>query len=126
MWTNRSLTTASPLLLRTTKEGKVLGQYIARTYPNAKLGVLEQTDALGEEGDKGLRKGIEGSNAEIVDVEKYDAVQSDVTSQTQRLKNAGADVIMGFAAPPQAASMVKTARETLGWNVLRLRKRHQL
>ena len=50
-------------------------------------------------------------------MEKYDVVQSDVSAQTQRLKNAGADVVAVFAIPPQAASMVNTARDTLSWDV---------
>jgi branched-chain amino acid transport system substrate-binding protein len=98
-------------------EGKFLGQWIARTYPNAKLGILEQSDQLGQDGEKGLRAGIEGSNVTIVDLEKYDVVQSDVSAQTQRLKNAGADILAVFAIPPQAASLVTTARDTLSWQV---------
>ncbi len=98
-------------------EGTFLGQYIARTYPNGKLGIIEQSDQLGIDGDTGLRKGIEGSSVQVVDVEKYDVSQSDVSAQTQRLKAAGADVMAIFGIPPQAASATKTARETLNWNV---------
>lgn len=98
-------------------EGKFLGQYIAKTYPNARLGILEQNDQLGKDGDKGLREGIDGSNAQVVTVETYDVVQSDVSAQTQRLKNAGVDVVAVFGIPPQAASMVTTARKTLNWSV---------
>ena len=98
-------------------EGIFLGQYIAKTYPDARLGILEQSDQLGQDGDKGLRQGIEGSNVEIVAVEKYDVIQSDVSAQTQRLKNAGADLLAVFAIPPQAASLANTARVTLNWDV---------
>jgi ABC-type branched-subunit amino acid transport system substrate-binding protein len=98
-------------------EGIFLGKYIAENFPDAKLGILEQSDQLGQDGDKGLRQGIEGSNVKVVSVEKYDVIQSDVSAQTQRLKAAGADVVAVFAIPPQAASMVTTARETLNWDV---------
>jgi branched-chain amino acid transport system substrate-binding protein len=98
-------------------EGTFLGQWIAKTHPNAKLGVLEQSDELGQDGEKGLRAGIEGSGVQIVDLEKYDVVQSDVSAQTQRLRNAGADIVAVFAIPPQAASLVNTARDTLSWDV---------
>ncbi len=98
-------------------EGVFLGQYIAKTWPNAKIGLLEQGDQLGADGEQGIRQGIEGSGVEIVDVEKYDVIQSDVSAQTGRLKNAGADVAVVFAIPPQAASMVTTARQTLSWDV---------
>ena len=98
-------------------EGTILGQYIAKTYPGANVGLLRQSDEMGQEGETGLRKGIEGSDVQITAIENYDAIQSDVTAQTQRLKNANVDVLVAYAIPPQAASMVKAARETLNWNV---------
>ncbi|MGA2285862.1 MAG: ABC transporter substrate-binding protein [Dehalococcoidia bacterium] len=98
-------------------EGTFLGQWIAKTYPEAKIGVLEQNDELGQDGEKGLRAGIQDSGVQIVSVEQYDASQSDVSAQTARLKNTGADTLVVFAIPPQAASLVNTARDTLGWNV---------
>ena len=41
----------------------------------------------------------------------------DVTAQTQRLRNAGVEVIAAWTHPLQAASLVKTARELLNWDV---------
>jgi len=98
-------------------EGTMLGMYIAKNYDGKKLGLLLQNDELGVDGEKGLRRGLEGSDVQIVATESYEAVQFDVTAQTQRLKNAGVDVIAAYAIPPQAASLVKTARETLNWDV---------
>ncbi|MBE3110080.1 MAG: ABC transporter substrate-binding protein [Acidobacteria bacterium] len=98
-------------------EGSILGQYIVENYPNAKVGLLRQGDEMGQEGETGLRNGIEGSNVEITAVESYDVIQSDVTAQTQRLKNAHVDVLVAYAIPPQAANMVHAARETLSWDV---------
>ncbi len=98
-------------------DGTFLGNYIAKTYPNAKLGILEQNDALGDEGEKGLRQGLEGSNVQIADIEKYEASSNNVTAQTQRLKASGVDVVASFAMPGQGASLVKTAHETLNWKV---------
>jgi len=98
-------------------EGTYLGQYIAKNYPGAKLGLILQGDELGQDGEKGLRKGIEGSDVEITAVETYDAIESDLTAQTQRLKADGVDVVAAFAMPVQGASMVKAARDTLSWDV---------
>jgi ABC-type branched-subunit amino acid transport system substrate-binding protein len=98
-------------------EGKFLGQYIAENFNGKKVGFLLQNDQLGADGEKGLREGLEGSDVKIVAEERYESSQWDVSSQTQRLKNAGAEVLVAFAIPPQAASMVKTARETLAWDV---------
>jgi ABC-type branched-subunit amino acid transport system substrate-binding protein len=98
-------------------EGRMLGQYIAENYPGKKLGLLVQNDELGEDGEAGIRKALEGTDVQIVARETYESVQFDVTSQTQRLKGANPDVIAAYAIPPQAASLVKTAREVLNWNV---------
>jgi ABC-type branched-subunit amino acid transport system substrate-binding protein len=98
-------------------EGTMLGQYIAENYNGKKLGLLLENDELGVDGEKGLRRGLEGSDVQIVATETYEAVQFDVTAQTQRLRNAGVDVIAAYAIPPQAASLVKTARETMNWDV---------
>ena len=98
-------------------EGTFLGQYIAKKYNGKKLGLLLQSDELGADGEKGLKKGLEGSDVEIIATETYEVVQSDVTAQTQRLKNAGVEVIAFYGIPPQAASLVKAARETLDWDV---------
>jgi len=98
-------------------EGTFLGQYIAQHFNGKKVGFLLQNDQLGVDGEKGLKDGLAGSDVQIVAEERYEAAQADVSTQTQRLKNAGAEVLVAFAIPPQAASMVKTARETLAWDV---------
>ncbi len=98
-------------------EGKFLAQYILQNFPGKKVGFLLQNDQLGIDGETGLKDGLAGSDVQIIDEEKYEAVDADVSAQTERLKNAGAEVIVAFAIPPQAANMVKSARETLNWNV---------
>jgi len=98
-------------------EGKILGQYIAENFKGKKLGLLVQNDEFGVDGERGLRMGLEGSDVEIVARETYESTQWDVTAQTQRLKNANVDVVAAYAIPPPAASLVKTAREVLSWDV---------
>ena len=72
---------------------------------------------MGVDSEKGLNMALEGSDLQVVAKEHYEAINFDATAQTQRLRNAGAEVIIAFAIPPQAASLVKTARETLSWDV---------
>ncbi len=98
-------------------EGEFLAAYVAENYAGKKLGLLLQNDELGEEGERGVRAGLEGSDVEIAAVERYEAVSNEVTAETQRLQNAGVDVILMFAMPVQGASLVRTARETLNWDV---------
>jgi len=98
-------------------EGNFLGQYIAKNFNGKKVGFLLQNDQLGVDGEKGLKEGLAGSDVQIVATETYESANWDASAQTQRLKNSGAEVLVAFAIPPQAASMVKTARETLAWDV---------
>jgi len=96
-------------------EGRLLGQYVADNYPGKKVGILAQNDDFGKQGEEGVKLGLE-SNAETV-TEYYDGTQNDVTAQTQRLQTANAEVIVVYGMPMQAASLIKTARETLSWDV---------
>jgi ABC-type branched-subunit amino acid transport system substrate-binding protein len=98
-------------------EGRMIGKYLAENFAGKKLAFLIENDAFGKDGKAGILKGLEGSGIEVVAEETYEPSQWDVTAQTQRLKNANPDVIAAYAIPPPAASLVKTARETLNWDV---------
>lgn len=98
-------------------EGRMLGKYVVDNYPGKKVGLLLQNDEMGVDSEKGLNMALEGSDVKVVAKEMYEAINFDATAQTQRLRNSGAEVVMAFAIPPQAASLVKTARETLNWDV---------
>jgi ABC-type branched-subunit amino acid transport system substrate-binding protein len=98
-------------------EGRMLGKYIAENYNGKKLGLLRENDAFGLDGKAGILQGLEGSDVEIVAEETYEGIAFDVTPQTQRLKAANPDVVVAYAIPPPAASLVKVAREVLDWNV---------
>jgi ABC-type branched-subunit amino acid transport system substrate-binding protein len=98
-------------------EGRMLGKYIAENYNGKKLAFLLENDATGMDGKAGVLKGLEGSDVEVVAEETYEPAQWDVTAQTQRLKAANPDVIVAYAVAPPAASLVKTAREVLNWDV---------
>jgi branched-chain amino acid transport system substrate-binding protein len=98
-------------------EGRMIGKYLAENFAGKKLAFLLENDAFGKDGQAGVLKGIEGSGIEVVAEETYEPSQWDVTAQTQRLKNANPDVVVAYAIPPPAASLVKTARETLNWDV---------
>jgi len=98
-------------------EGRMLGRYIAENYNGKKVGLLLSHDEFGVDGKAGILKGLEGSDVEIVAEETYESTQWDVTAQTQRLKNANPDLVVAYAIPPPAASLVKVAREVLNWDV---------
>jgi len=98
-------------------EGRMLGTYIAKNYNGKKLGILRENSEMGVDGLNGVKMGLEGSDVEIVADESYEITESDMTAQAQRLKNAGAEVVVAEAGPIQSASLVKIAREVLAWDV---------
>lgn len=81
-------------------EGKILGQYIKATFPNAKVGLFLQGDDLGADGSKGLKQFIGG---QVVAEQQYTSGTRDVSTQISALKNAGADLVVGFNTPTYTA-----------------------
>jgi ABC-type branched-subunit amino acid transport system substrate-binding protein len=98
-------------------EEAMIAKYLIANYDGKKLALLIENDEFGENGKAAILEGIKDSNIQVVAEEKYETTSWDVTAQTQRLKAANPDVIFAQAVPPQAASLVKAARETMNWNV---------
>jgi branched-chain amino acid transport system substrate-binding protein len=95
-------------------ESRVYGQFIASKVPQAKIGVLMQDDAYGQNYYAGLVQGLGDAKSKIVDVEKYDATQTDVSQQVVKLKAAGANVFALFALPSQTIDALVVATK-IGW-----------
>jgi branched-chain amino acid transport system substrate-binding protein len=96
-------------------ESRVYGQFIAAKVPQAKIGVLMQDDAYGENYYNGLVQGLGNAKDKIVDVEKYDATQTDVSQQVVKLKASGANVFALFALPTQTITALVVATK-VGWH----------
>jgi branched-chain amino acid transport system substrate-binding protein len=95
-------------------ESRVYGAFIASKVPQAKIGVLMQDDSYGENYYNGLVQGLGAAKSKIVDVEKYDATATDVSSQIVKLKAAGANVIAIFALPTQTIDALVVITK-IGW-----------
>ena len=95
-------------------ESRVYGQFIRSKVPQAKIGVLYQDDAYGQNYYDGLVQGLGDAKSKIVDAEKYDATQTDVSQQIVKLKASGANVLVIFALPTQTiTALVVTTK--IGW-----------
>ena len=95
-------------------EGVVLGRYLARTKPGAKVAVLFQNDDYGKDLLLGLKRGLARSKAKIIAAEPYEVTAPDVGSQIAKLKSSGADVLALFATPKFAIQGYVFANR-LGW-----------
>jgi len=96
-------------------ESRVYGQFIKNKVPQAKIGVLMQDDAYGQNYYNGLLQGLGDAKSKIVDVEKYDATQTDVSQQIVKLKAAGANVVALFALPTQTITALVVITK-IGWH----------
>src|SRR5438874_12836534 len=90
-------------------ESKLYGRYLKANMPNAKIGVLYQSDAFGKNYLSGLRVGLGNKKGNIVDAESYDATNPTVTQQILSMKSKGADVLVIFATPTPAITALVTA-----------------
>ncbi|NPU09641.1 ABC transporter substrate-binding protein [Bradyrhizobium sp. 83002] len=97
-------------------EGRIYGQYILKTHPNAKIGVLYQNDDLGRDYLAGLKAGLGGDKAAkmIVAESSYEITEPTIDSHILKLKDAGADLLFSASTPKQAAQAIKKVAE-LGW-----------
>lgn len=81
-------------------EGKIIGQWVAKNMPDAKVGLFLQDDDLGVDSEKGVRRYID---KQIVKVVKYTSGNTDVAPQIAALKASGADLVLGFNVPSYTA-----------------------
>ena len=117
-WTDPIVFSRSRFLVDYKVEGRILGQYIGKNFDGKKLGILAQNDQFGKDGEAGLKLGLEDVGAKMeTTTQYYDATQTDVTAQMQRLKADGAEVIGFYGMPAQASGGIAAARTTLNWDV---------
>jgi len=81
-------------------EGKILAQYLAQNFPQAKVGLFVQDDDFGRDGEKGARAYLD---KQIVSVQRYTPGNTDIAPQIAALQAAGADLVVGFAVPSYTA-----------------------
>jgi ABC-type branched-subunit amino acid transport system substrate-binding protein len=101
-------------------EGRIYGQYIIKTYPNAKVGVLYQNDDLGKDYLNGIKAGLGDKAASMVVAEaSYEVSDPTIDSQILKIKSAGADLFFSATTPKQAAQAIKKIAE-LDWHPVQI------
>ncbi|WP_426440612.1 ABC transporter substrate-binding protein [Bradyrhizobium genosp. P] len=101
-------------------EAKIFGQYILRTKPNAKIGIISQNDDLGRDAVAGLKAALGPRATEmIVSSQVYNSTDPVIDAQIAAIKAAGADTIYDAATAKYAAQAIKKAHE-IDWHPLHL------
>jgi ABC-type branched-subunit amino acid transport system substrate-binding protein len=83
--------------------------YVSQHKAAAKLGIIYQNDAYGQDGLKGFTAGVSAYNLNKVASATYNATDTAFTSQVLAMKKAGADTVLLTALPTPAATIVGTA-----------------
>jgi len=101
-------------------EARTYAQYILRTRPNARIGVLYQNDEQGKDSLRGLHDGL-GAQASklIVSEQSYELSDATVDSQIVMLQASGADVLVDFSTPRFGAQAIRKTSE-IGWKPLHI------
>ena len=79
------------------REGKILGQYVAKHFAGKKIGYFYQDDEFGMDGVKGLDYEIPKSM--VVSRQSYVATNVNVAPQVAALRASGAQVVVSFSIP---------------------------
>src|SRR5229473_3535200 len=96
-------------------ESRIYAKDILANHPNAKIGVLYQSDDYGQDYLKGLVDGLGSNASQIVDKQSFDlATFKDVTAQLVSMKTKQVDTVFVFATPKPAITALVTITK-LGW-----------
>jgi len=79
------------------REGKILGQYVAKHFAGKKIGYFYQDDEFGMDGVKGLDDEIPHSM--VVSRQTYVPTNVNIASQVAALRASGAQVVVAFSIP---------------------------
>jgi branched-chain amino acid transport system substrate-binding protein len=89
------------------REGKILGQYVAKHFAGKKIGYFYQDDEFGMDGVKGLDDEIPSSM--VVSKQSYVDTNVNVAPQVAALRAAGAQVVVSFSIPAFTALLKLTS-----------------
>jgi branched-chain amino acid transport system substrate-binding protein len=95
------------------REGKILGQYVAKKFAGKKVAYFYQDDEFGQDGVKGLDMEIPKSM--VVSRQNYQPTNVNVGPQVAALRASGAQVVVSFTVPAFTA-LLKLAMLKLAYN----------
>src|SRR5919112_4044739 len=100
-------------------ESQVYAEYLEKNKPRAKVAVLYQNDAFGEDLLNGFKDAIKGTDIKVVAEESYEVTDPTVSSQMAKLADSGADTFLNITTPKFSAQAI-AAQAKLGWKVLHI------
>jgi ABC-type branched-subunit amino acid transport system substrate-binding protein len=96
------------------QEARIYGAHIAKTMPNAKIGVIFQNDDFGKDYVKGFKEGLGAKVSAIIKEASYEVSDPTIDSQIVGLKTAGVDTLFTVATPKFGAQTIRKVA-SLDW-----------
>ncbi|OGP67915.1 MAG: hypothetical protein A2W27_03300 [Deltaproteobacteria bacterium RBG_16_44_11] len=90
-------------------DASVIAKFLVEKKKFKKIGMLYQNDDYGLDSMAGAKIRLKKYNMELVAAVPVEPIERDLTSQVARLKSAGAEAIIGYVAPTQAAIALRNA-----------------
>jgi branched-chain amino acid transport system substrate-binding protein len=90
--------------------------YVKTTWPGAKIALLAQNDAYGQDIQKALAKDITGTGLTLAATQLYNTGAPSVSTQVAKLASSGATVFFDTSLAPALTQSIKYMK-TIGWNV---------
>jgi branched-chain amino acid transport system substrate-binding protein len=100
-------------------ESQVYADFLEKEKPDAKVAILYQNDAFGEDLLNGFKEAIKGTNVKIVAEESYEVTDPTVSSQVAKLADSGADTFLNITTPKFSAQAIAAVAK-LGWKPLHI------
>ena len=104
---------------QTQGETRGYGRYLAKNYPNARIGVLYSSDGLGRDNITGFKQGLGDKVGNIVVEQTYEATDPTINSQLVKIRTTGVDVFANLTTPKFAAMAIRKSAE-MGWRPVHL------
>jgi branched-chain amino acid transport system substrate-binding protein len=95
-------------------ESQVYADFLEKENSRAKVAVLYQNDAFGEDLLNGFKKATEGTDIQVVAEESYEVTDPTVSSQMSKLASSDADTFLNISTPKFGAQAI-VAADKLGW-----------
>ena len=93
--------------------GRLAAEYAVKEMGSKKPAILYVTGEMGAGASKVVADNLKSLGVPAVDTESYNPDDKDVTAQLLNMQKAGADLVIGWGYPPDAA-MVMTSMNQLG------------
>nr|WP_283816422.1 ABC transporter substrate-binding protein [Bradyrhizobium liaoningense] len=108
---------STPFVPSFTTESAIYAEYLKRTKPNAKVGILYANTDFGQNFLAGFKEAIKGSNIILSEAQPNNSSDPTVDTQLTNLRASGADTLIVASLPKSAAQSVRFASES-GWKPL--------